>query len=523
MAGPLEKYRRKRNFQVTREPAPGKIKTRKRGAPTFMVHKHDATRLHYDLRLETHGVLASWAVPKGPSYDPSIRRLAVQTEDHPLEYGKFEGRIPEGEYGAGDSIIWDRGTYETVPPGQMEAMLKKGHIQFVLDGEKLHGRWHLVRTRPVGGKAQWLLFKAHDAFADPARDVVAERPESVKSGVVETHGPEALERRRHKPIELLLKVWPPMLATLGEVEDVSTATHVLELKYDGFRALSGVVGTYVSMQSRNGLELNGRFPEVAEALSKLGVREAVLDGEVIATGADGLSGFQAMQAAAGIHRYAIFDLLWLNGEDLREQPLETRRAKLEALLAGVKPPLLLAERVRGPVEKALQRAANAGEEGLLAKLKHSAYVGERTRDWVKLKVSATQELVILGFTPMSNGKPQVGALLVGVREGKGYRFAGKVGTGFDTRLRERLFRELGRDETDQPPVIDRPRVKDARWVKPRLVAQIAFTEWTRDGKLRHPRFQGLRDDKAPAQVVREQPSRGSKRAPAEASPRRRRR
>lgn len=503
MAHRLDTYRKKRHFDVTSEPAPSTPAKRRRGAPSFMIHKHDATRLHYDVRLEMDGVLASWAVPKGPSLDPSVRRLAVPTEDHPLAYGNFEGRIPDGEYGAGDSIIWDRGTYQTDPPGQASAMRKKGHIVFVLHGEKLRGRFHLVRTRAKGGKEQWLMFKGKDEEARPDLDLTVARPESVKSGVRETHGPGWKLARDDAPIALLLKVWPPMLATLGTAKEVSLATHVLEMKYDGFRAVAGIVDGHVALQSRNGLDLSTRFPQVAAALRGVRAHEAVLDGEVIALGKGGVSRFQALQSGGAEHRYAIFDLLWLDGEDLRAHPMEERRELLESLLAGARPPLQIAERVKGKIDAALARAERAGTEGLIAKRKGSRYVGARTRDWVKLKVSRAQELVVVGFTPIRNGQREIGALLVGVREAGGYRYAGKVGTGFSSAQRRQLFQQLSAEVVEGHEVLGAPRMRDARWVKPRLVAQVAFTEWTTDGKLRHPRFQGLRDDKAPAEVVRE--------------------
>jgi bifunctional non-homologous end joining protein LigD len=506
MANRLDAYRKKRNFDVTSEPAPvkpRKAKTRKQAVPSFMIHKHDATRLHYDLRLEMDGVLASWAVPKGPSLDPTVRRLAVPTEDHPLAYGKFEGRIPDGEYGAGDSIIWDRGTYQTEPPGQASAMRKKGHIAFVLKGEKLHGRFHLVKTRSFGDKAQWLLFKGKDDFAQAGVELTTERPESVKTGVRETHGPGWKLAKDDAPISLLLKVWPPMLATLGAAPEVSLSSHVLEMKYDGFRAISGIVQGHVALQSRNGLDLSARFPQIAAALKTIHAREVVLDGEVIAVGEGGQSRFQELQSAGAEHRYAIFDLLWLDGEDLRSRPLEERRELLESVLAKAELPLQIAERVSGKIDAALARAERQGTEGLIAKRKGSTYVGARTRDWIKLKVSRAQELVVLGFTPMKNGRSEIGALLVGVREGARYRYAGKVGTGFSSALRAQLLRELSQEVVGASEIIDAPRIRVARWVKPRLVAQVAFTEWTTDGKLRHPRFQGLRDDKSPAEVIRQ--------------------
>ncbi len=500
----LDVYRAKRDFRVTPEPRPDRPRSRARGPLTFMVHKHHARRLHYDLRLEMEGVLASWAVPKGPSYDPAEKRLAVQTEDHPLAYGGFEGRIPDGEYGAGDSLVWDRGTWDTVPPGNAVEQRQKGHIVAELHGEKLSGRWHLVRTRPAGGKQQWLLFKASDEAARPGFDVVAERPESVVSGRRVTRGPVSAKTLRGvhpPPMDLLLRVWPPMLATLAAPEEVDPGAR-LEVKYDGFRALAGLSGRRVSLQSRNGRDLSARFPGVAAALRDVVVGEAVLDGEVVARDGGG-SAFQALQGAADRVAYAVFDLLWLEGEDLRDRPLEERRELLESLLADAPRAIQVAEEVAGPVAKAMARARREGWEGIVAKARGSTYQGTRSRDWLKVKVVESQELAVVGYTPIRTGADAIGALLVAVREGQRFRYAGKVGTGYTDAVRRALFRALERDRVATPAVADPPRMRAARWVTPRLVAEVAFTEWTADGKLRHPSFKRLRDDKRPEECVRE--------------------
>ncbi len=505
MARRLETYRRKRDFEVTPEPPPEAPAPRDEGPPGFMVHKHHARRLHYDLRLEMGGALASWAVPKGPSYDPAEKRLAVQTEDHPLAYGRFEGRIPDGEYGAGDSLIWDRGTYDTVPPGQAERQREKGHLALEMHGEKLRGRWHLVRTRRSGDGEQWLLFKAKDEVADPAFDVVRERPESVASGRRVTRGPVAARtlRARHPlPMDLLLRVWPPMLATSARPEEVS-GDRVLEVKYDGFRALAGLSGGQVSLQSRNGLDLAPRFPAVAGALGRLVVGEAVVDGEIVAFDRAGVSRFQLLQGSGGRLRYVLFDLLWHEGEDLRGRPLEERQELLASLLADAPETLALAEPVAGTVAESLDRARREGLEGIVAKRRASRYQGGRGRDWLKVKVAGAQEVAVVGFTPITTGEKAIGALLVAVREGRGYRYAGKVGTGYTQAARRELFRRLAPDRVDAPAVADPPRLREARWVRPRLVAQVAFTEWTADGRLRHPSFHGLRDDKRPEDCGRE--------------------
>lgn len=511
---PLETYRQKRDFGVTPEPAPEAVTPAPAGKLRFMVHKHDATRLHYDLRLEVDGVLASWACPKGPSYDPSQKRLAVETEDHPLAYGDFEGRIPDGEYGAGDSIIWDRGTYDTEPPGQMQAQRRKGHLHLVMDGQKLKGGWHLVRTRPQGGKAQWLLFKAKDGTERTDYDVVTERPESVASGRRVTRGPERQGRLRGvhpDPEDLLARVWPPMLAVLSKGTPAPASRYVYEVKYDGYRALAAISGGKVAVRSRNDLDFGTRFPWVLPALSQIVVGEAVLDGELVAVDARGVSSFQRLGDPGAEHRYVLFDLLWLDGEDLRNRPLEERRELLESVMANTRPPLELAQRVRGEEEAALGEARKRGWEGLLAKLRGSVYTGTRSSDWLKLKIIGTDELVIAGWTPISNGASEIGALLVAARRGAGFVYAGKVGTGFDRAMRRRLLTMLKKDEVPRPAVDGAPRMRDAHWVTPRHVAALQFTEWTADGKLRHPSFQGLREDKGPADIGQDSPPAGGSR------------
>jgi bifunctional non-homologous end joining protein LigD len=479
-----------------------------------MVHKHHATRLHYDLRLEMEGALASWAIPKGPSYDPAIKRLAVQTEDHPLEYGGFEGRIPDGEYGAGDSLIWDRGTYETVPPGEATRQRAKGHLHLELHGEKLRGRWHLVKTAgsrasQSNGKAQWLFFKAKDDAADPAYDVVAERPESVASGRVAARGPErktVLQAARQAPERLLERLFPPMLATLVARPPKDEDAWLYELKYDGFRALSAVSGGRVAIWSRNRLDLAGRFGGVVAALRSLVVGDAVIDGEIVALDRHGAPRFQLLQKGHDEAAVLVaFDLLWLDGEDLRGRPLEQRRDLLESLLAHAPPAIRVAERLPGPAAKALEAARRRGFEGLLAKQRGSRYEPVRSRAWLKLRAINAQEVAIVGFTRTKSQRDEIGALLVAVAEKGGLRFAGKVGTGFSARQRAELKRTLEREAVETPRVAGAPRMRDATWVEPRLVGQVEFTEWTADGKLRHPSFLGLRPDKRPEECVRETP------------------
>lgn len=520
VAHKLARYDEKRDFTRTREPSSraklkqeessteGALFRRKKSAlPRFMVHKHDANRLHYDLRLETDGVLASWAIPKGPSYDPAEKRLAVRTEDHPLAYGDFEGRIPDGEYGGGDSLVWERGHYDTVPPGAMDAQLKKGHLRIKLDGQKLQGEWHLVRTRPQGSREQWLCFKAKDGTERTDFDVIAERPESVASGRHVTRGPvrKAAMRAKHpRPETILKKVWPPMLATLSSLEAIKDPeSYVLELKYDGYRGLACVSGGEVSFQTRNAIDLAARFPAIAQALPTVSAAEVVLDGEVVAVDERGIPRFHLIGDAKAPKRFVVFDLLWLDGEDVRERSLEDRRELLESVMGNVKPPLELSQRIDREMDVALRAAKSAGYEGLMAKRIGSAYVAKRSDAWRKLKVQENQEVAIVGFTPITNGTNAIGALLLGIHDGNAFQYVGKVGTGFSSELRAELLKTLKKSAVDSPPVSGAPRLKGATWVKPELVAQVSFTEWTRDGSLRHPSFLGLREDKSPKECKRE--------------------
>ena len=502
----LPEYEAKRDFAVTPEPAPGAAF--RHDKPGFVVHKHDASRLHYDVRLEMDGALASWSVPKGPSYDPGTKRLAIQTEDHPLEYGSFEGRIPDGEYGGGDSLIWDNGTVDSVPPGKLSEQRKKGHVVANFDGHKLKGTWHLVRTHGgAPGKAQWLMFKAKDETANPGYDVIAERPESVVSGRVITRGPERkkkLQLPRSDPAHLLEKLMPPMLATL--VDAPPPGDWQVELKVDGYRALCAVSNRRVAMWSRNALDLTARFPGVARALTQLVVGDGVLDGEIAVLDPQGVPRFELLQQGHDDAVLFAFDLLRLDGEDLRGRPLRERRDLLESVLSNPPPGLRLSEKLPGSPAEALEAVRALGGEGVMLKEPGSTYEHGRSRAWLKVKAQATQELAIVGWTPGKGAADGgLGALLLGVHEGGKFVYAGKVGTGFSAKLRRELLARLKQDETDERPA-GAPRMRDAHWVKPRLVAQIRFTEWTADGKLRHPAFQGLREDKKPEECVREKPA-----------------
>jgi len=517
----LAVYRAKRRFEVTPEPgssqAPaGKGNKTTAGSHAFVVQKHDATRLHYDVRLEVDGAMVSWAVPKGPSYDPAARRLAVQTEDHPMEYNSFEGRIPDGEYGAGDVLVWDRGTYETVPPGAERAMLDKGHMHVRLFGEKLVGEWHIVRTGTRGPAtdrrpAQWLMFKAKDALANPAYDVIAERPESVVSGRQATRGPRRVGASHQGKTARALKdaVGEPELATA--VTSLSSPSDWLyEIKYDGYRLLACKAGSDARLYTRRGHDWTDRFGPIAAAVARLGARECVLDGEACVVDDGGRPSFAALQewlsggSAPARIAFVVFDLLWLDGRDVRGEPIEVRRELLEKLVEGQGGPLSFSSAVAGDLADILRSAKEAGLEGLMAKRKGSTYVGGRTTQWVKLRFDRRQECAIAGWVPLAGTKEEVGALLLAVAEGRKLVFAGRVGTGFDSRTRRDLAKRLGHGTAEGAVGVEgAPRIKDAHWVKPALVCECAFTEWTREGSMRHPRYLGLREDKTPLECQRE--------------------
>jgi bifunctional non-homologous end joining protein LigD len=521
----LGTYRAKRRFEATPEPPPSDGSSQAEGAEekksdaplAFVVQKHDARRLHYDVRLEVAGAMVSWAVPKGPSYDPAVRRLAVQTEDHPMEYNAFEGRIPDGNYGAGDVLVWDRGTYETVPPGRGPAMLDKGHMHVRLRGEKLVGEWHFIRTggRHSDGASsktpQWLMFKAKDSFANPAYDVVTDRPESIVSGHQATRGPRRVGASTHGKSAAALHeaVGGPQLATaVTSLDDPSRWT--FEVKYDGYRVLACKAGDDVRLYTRRGHDWTDRFGPIGGAIAGLAARECVVDGEACVVDESGHASFRALQDWLGGESsktahiaFAAFDLLWLDGRDVRGEPIEVRRELLEKLLAGQGPPLSFSRSVAGDVEGLLRTAKEAGLEGLMAKRKGSTYVAGRSQAWVKLRFDRRQDAAIIGWVPLANTRDVVGALLLGVVVDGKLVFAGRVGTGFDDRTRRDLAKRLARTSVDASPVDDARDAKDARWVEATLVCDCAFKEWTRDGSMRQARYLGLREDKTPMECTRD--------------------
>jgi bifunctional non-homologous end joining protein LigD len=503
---PLDRYHKKRNFGQTPEPE-GATPPGHRERLSFCIQKHAARRLHYDFRLELDGVLKSWAVPNGPSLDPAEKRLAVHVEDHPLEYGSFEGVIPPGQYGAGTVVLWDRGRW--IPREDPHEGYRQGKLKFDLVGEKLRGAWTLVR---MGGRAgedgkNWLLIKERDATARPLADgdVLDERPESVA-------GAPAID---DAPVATLPAQLAPQLATL--TTDAPAGPEWLhELKYDGYRALCRVEGGAARIFSRSGKEWTREMASVARAASALPLDDAWLDGEVVVFGPDGRTSFQALQNALAEKRddalaYVVFDLPFLDGRDLRALPLVARKQELAALVARAAPAgdvIRFGDHVEGDGPAFFRQAAGLGVEGIVSKRRDAPYESTRTTTWRKVRCQKRQEFVVAGFTAPAGSRVGLGALLIGVYDRGALVYVGRVGTGFDDAtlrtLRTRL--DAMRIETSPfaPGEIAPP--KGSTFVRPELVAEVVFTEWTSDGQLRHPTFQGFREDVRAIDVVRERPA-----------------
>ncbi len=558
----LAEYKRKRNFGVTAEPKGGKALPKKvKGASRFVIQKHDASRLHYDFRLEMDGVLKSWAVPKGLPLEKGEKHLAVEVEDHPVEYATFEGVIPEGQYGGGTVMLWDEGTYSVFGENPLQA-LKKGRLHLVLDGKKVRGEWALIRTRMEAGKPQWLLLKAtedHKRITKKSDDQSAVTGRSMKKiasdrdaewesnraddpassrlksrvrravkkkesaprrrpGKAKKNGPELPAGLPRKNPGFISPMKPKLVS-----EPPAGEGWVYELKFDGIRALAVKKGRQVQLVSRNGNQLAGRFPEVSSAFARLGTEEFVVDGEVVALDPKGRTSFQLLQSREADARpaplcYYAFDLLQASGHDLTGLPLRERKELLEALLGKDDPMLRYSGEIGGSPEKLLREIQRLGLEGIIGKRHDSVYeAGRRSGAWIKLKCLNEQEFVIGGFTPPAGSRKHFGAVLVGYYEKKRLLFAGKVGTGFDGRMLRDLARRFEDYAQEECPFADLPSKAGGKWVqgitpaafrrchwlRPELVCQVRFAEWTREGKLRQPVFHGLREDKAPREVVRE--------------------
>jgi bifunctional non-homologous end joining protein LigD len=530
----LARYRQKRNFAVTPEPAPEVVAAVPAAQPlAFVIQKHWASRLHYDFRLEWNGVLLSWAVPKGPSFDPAEKRMAVHVEDHPVSYGGFEGTIPKGHYGAGTVIVWDAGTW--TPVGDPQEGLAQGKLLFDLHGQKLAGRWELVRIAKPGDRQDpWMLFKKRDAWARPLAeyDVIAALPDSVVDkplGLLETREPRAAAPRgaaaRGAPdlsaavdAPLPPKLEPQLATAVAKAP--AAGDWLVEAKLDGYRLMARADGRDVRLFTRNGHDWTDRLRPLAAAVAKLPLLSAWIDGEIVVLGADGVPDFNALQNAIDGGRngeivWFAFDLPFLDGRDLRRVPLWSRRALL-AEIVGARAD----ERIRfsaafdAPPDQVLQAARAMKLEGIMLKRADAPYVSGRTETWLKLKWQLRQEFVVVGFTDRANAPGEVGSLLLGVFEGEALRYVGNVGTGWDGAAGRDLHRRLAQIETPAPAATleaadvapgrwSRRTAGGERWVEPKLVVEVAYGDWTPEGRIRHAVYQGLRGDKPAREVMRD--------------------
>jgi bifunctional non-homologous end joining protein LigD len=560
----LQEYRRKRDFKKSAEP-PGH-RPHATARHRFIIQKHAATHLHYDFRLEMSGVLKSWAVPKGVPFGKGEKRLAVQVEDHPVSYADFEGTIPKGQYGGGTVMLWDTGTYASLSGSPLRAW-EAGKIHLQLHGQKLEGEWHLVRLRDAkqwllirGGASMRPISRRLDNSSVLSGKTMKElegtppAPEPVAS---------VCDRRSHRPVfngahrdaatrfmgttrdknsgrsrppaerprnspsraraigQSPFTFVEPMMAK--PVDSPPSGDWIYEIKFDGFRALALKRGPKVALRSRNNNDLGEKFPEIRDAIARIKASNVILDGEIVALDTRGRSSFQLLQAyELGRERpplfFYAFDLLLLDNKSFRTEPLLERKSKLEKLLKNAPPVLRYSASLAGNVKSLLAKADRLGLEGLIGKRQDSVYeAGRRSGAWVKLKLHRQQEMVIGGFTAPAGSRKHFGALLVGFYERKRLNFAGKVGTGFDAGVLRDVFQKLdtlGRPDCPfanlpekqsgrSSPGLSAREMRKCRWVEPKLVCQVKFSEWTRDLKLRHPVFLGLREDKLAEGVVRE--------------------
>lgn len=489
----LNDYRKKRDFAQTAEPRGGNSAGAGR---MFVVQKHDARRLHFDFRLEHEGVLRSWAVTRGPSPDPSQKRLAVRTEDHPIDYGSFEGTIPEGQYGGGTVMLWDRGRW--APEGDPDEGLKAGNLKFSLSGERMKGKWALIRMRSKKGEKRenWLLIKERDDFVSEADITGIDKSIETGRRMAEIAAGKPRGKTRGEP-----RFVAPQLATLVDTVPVGR-NWLFELKYDGYRCIAALGGGSVRLFTRNGHDWTDKFAALVPALERLKAASALIDGEVCAYDAEGGTSFSVLKqnlSEGGPLVFFAFDLLEHDGKDLRGEALTARKKALEKLV-GKRPrhdPLQLSPTITGKGQEVFDAVCKAGHEGIIAKDGTARYASVRSKTWLKIKCTLRQEFIVVGWSPSKKRRGSFASLLLATDEKGTLVYRGRVGTGFNDRLREDLDEKLGALARKSAPFDEVPReiARDAHWVTPRLVAEIAYTERTPDGILRHPSFIGLREDK----------------------------
>jgi bifunctional non-homologous end joining protein LigD len=517
----IETYNRKRDFSKTKEPKGRKLKGK---GDSFVVQKHDASHLHWDFRLELDGVLKSWAVPKGPSLDPGEKRLAMRTEDHPLDYGDFEGTIPAAEYGGGTVMLWDHGRWIPEPSKDPRKTIEEGHLHFTLEGERMKGEWVMFRLKPRPGERRetWMLKKVTDehAKAEDGDQLVDDCVTSVTTGRTmaeiasgedvwrSNRGGQKGGRAKKKSSEAPPPFRAPQLATL--VDEVPTGPKWLfEYKYDGYRLLIATGSGAATAWTRNGKDWSDKFRALVKAAAGL-PPGCLIDGEAVAINDEGRPDFQLLQSTLKESRgknlvFYAFDLLVDRGEDITKLSNLERKERLAALLKDAGAPILYGDHVIGKGEALFNQICGEGGEGVIAKRADAPYRAERTRCWLKIKCIQRQEFVIVGWSE-SDKRRGFRSLLLAVRDRGKLTYAGKVGTGFNTKMIDDLMERMRPFETSQAPV-DVPRAdrKGAHWLEPTLVCEVAFTEFTSDGILRHPSFISLREDKPAKEVVREVP------------------
>ncbi len=528
----LRQYQTKRNFSVTPEPAA--MAGAETGTLSFVIQKHWARKLHYDFRLELDGTMKSWAVPKGPSFDSRDKRMAVHVEDHPVAYAGFEGTIPPKQYGAGRVLIWDWGTW--VPLGNPRESYRAGLLKFELHGQKLHGKWVLVRMKAKGEKQEpWLLIKEKDEFVRRSVDfsVVDEFPDSV---IVPSTPPDGSSRHSTgagspsprvkeiaKPLHTAIELPPgaikfalpaklsPQLATLVQLLPAAPQDWLYEIKFDGYRLLSRIDGADIKLFTRNGKDWTSRLQHLHSEIAKMRLPSGWYDGEIVVPNEDGVPDFGALQqsfesaATRNIVLY-LFDLPFFAGHDLRGVTLASRRAVLERALQSITSDTVRLSKVfDAPLQSVITSACKLSLEGIVAKRRDSKYVSHRSPAWIKIKCGQRQEFVIGGYTAPRGGRVGIGALLLGVHDDKGaLLYAGKVGTGFSNRTLLNLEGLVEALSANSSPFSNSTVIEGhPRWVKPELVAEVSFGEWSRNGLLRHAVFHGLRTDKATRTIVRE--------------------